>query len=156
MSAEILPFDFEEQAVRVVMRDGDPWFVAANICRVLEIANTIDAVSRLDDGERDCVGITDAIGRERPTNLIEEKLTSARRSGKLFVQTPHVSVGIGVLNSCRRSKAAPNMRGFFHGRASGATERWAVPTSGNANPIRPATRDWRHGGRDNPDCRRPL
>lgn len=33
MSAEIIPFDFEEQAVRVVMRGEDPWFVAADVCR---------------------------------------------------------------------------------------------------------------------------
>lgn len=51
MSAEVIPFDFEEQAVRVVMRDNEPWFVAADICRVLEVANATDAVKRLDEDE---------------------------------------------------------------------------------------------------------
>ncbi len=36
MGAELIPFDFEEQAVRVVVIDGEPWFVAADVCRVLE------------------------------------------------------------------------------------------------------------------------
>ncbi|MFP4044824.1 MAG: Bro-N domain-containing protein [Rhodosalinus sp.] len=57
MSAEIIPFDFEEQAVRVVMRDGEPWFVAADVCRVLEHSNPSVAVSRLDDDERDTIDL---------------------------------------------------------------------------------------------------
>lgn len=32
---QIVPFDFETQAVRVVMRDGQPWWVASDVCRVL-------------------------------------------------------------------------------------------------------------------------
>lgn len=90
MSAEIIPFDFEEQAVRVVMRGDDPWFVANDVCRVLEIGNPRDALSRLDDDERDCVGITDAIGRERQTNVINESglyalvLTSRKEAARRF------------------------------------------------------------------------
>lgn len=67
--AEIIPFDFEEQAVRVVMRGDDPWFVAADICRVLEIQNTTDAVKRLDEDE---VTLDQIEGSHRPTNLVSE------------------------------------------------------------------------------------
>lgn len=90
MSAEIIPFDFEEQAVRVVMRDGEPWFVANDVCRVLEIGNPRDAVARLDDDERDSVGIADAIGRERETNAVSESglyaliFTSRKAEAKRF------------------------------------------------------------------------
>lgn len=52
MSAPLIPFDFETNAVRVSMREGAPWFVAADVCRVLEIANPRDAVSRLGDDEK--------------------------------------------------------------------------------------------------------
>lgn len=69
MSAEIIPFDFEEQAVRVVMRDDEPWFVAADICRVLEIRNTSDAVKRLDEDE---VTLDQIEGSHRETNLVSE------------------------------------------------------------------------------------
>ncbi|HMO07029.1 MAG TPA: Bro-N domain-containing protein [Paracoccaceae bacterium] len=65
----IIPFDFEEQAVRVVMRDGEPWFVAADVCRVLEILNTSDAVKRLDEDE---VTLDQIEGNHRPTNLVSE------------------------------------------------------------------------------------
>ena len=31
--------------VRVVERDGEPWFVAADVCKALEIANNRDALT---------------------------------------------------------------------------------------------------------------
>lgn len=53
-------FDFQDAPVRVMMRDEQPWFVAADVCRVLEIANSRDAVSGLDDDEKTTVGNTDS------------------------------------------------------------------------------------------------
>ena len=47
-----MPFVFEGAEVRVVMRDGAPWFVLADVCRVLEIAEAHRAASRLDDDEK--------------------------------------------------------------------------------------------------------
>ena len=38
--------------VRVVMRDGEPWFIAADICRALDVDNNRQAVSRLDEDEK--------------------------------------------------------------------------------------------------------
>ncbi|QEW27835.1 BRO-N domain-containing protein [Roseovarius indicus] len=87
MSAEIIPFDFEEQAVRVVMRGEDPWFVAADVCRVLEIQNATDVVKRLDEDE---VTLDTIEGNHRPTNLINESglyalvLTSRKEQAKRF------------------------------------------------------------------------
>jgi len=37
--------------VRIVMRDGDPWFVAADVCRALDVGNISQAVSRLEQDE---------------------------------------------------------------------------------------------------------
>lgn len=69
--SEIIPFDFDEQAVRVLMRDGAPWFVAADVCRVLEIGNSRDAVSRLDDDEKG-VATTDTLGGAQKMTIISE------------------------------------------------------------------------------------
>ena len=44
----IVPFDFESHAVRSVLIDGAPWFVAADVCRVLEHSNPGQAVTALD------------------------------------------------------------------------------------------------------------
>lgn len=38
--------------MRVVNRDGEPWFVAADVCRALDIGNPTQACSRLDEDEK--------------------------------------------------------------------------------------------------------
>lgn len=63
--SNILPFNFEQQAVRVVTREGQPWFVLADLCEVLEIANVGNAAARLKDTEKDNIRLTDAIGRSQ-------------------------------------------------------------------------------------------
>lgn len=47
-------------SVRTVLVDGEPWFVAADVCSCLGIVNGRDAVARLDP---DAVGTTDIIDR---------------------------------------------------------------------------------------------
>lgn len=42
----------EGSQLRVMDRDGEPWFVASDVCRCLELGNTAMAISRLDDDER--------------------------------------------------------------------------------------------------------
>jgi len=41
------------------MKDGEPWFVAADVCRVLEIGNPSQALARLDDDEKSSIRSTD-------------------------------------------------------------------------------------------------
>ena len=41
--------DFGE--IRAIEQNGDPWFVAADVCRALELEDVNKAVSRLDDDE---------------------------------------------------------------------------------------------------------
>ena len=38
--------------MRTVIRDGEPWFVAVDVCRALDIQNTANALSRLDEDEK--------------------------------------------------------------------------------------------------------
>ena len=58
-------------SVRAVMRDGEPWFVAADVCAALEIANPSDALRRLDGDERTLDSIEGA-SNGLPVNLINE------------------------------------------------------------------------------------
>lgn len=53
MNSELQIFDFQEQPVRILDREGQPWFIASDVCRVLEIGNPRDAVSALEDDEKD-------------------------------------------------------------------------------------------------------
>lgn len=46
---------FEHEAfgqIRVIDRNGEPWFVAVDVCRALSIVNTTDALTRLDEDEK--------------------------------------------------------------------------------------------------------
>lgn len=54
--------------VRTVTVDGEPWFVAKDVCDVLDISNVSQAVARLDDDERAMRNI----GRQGETNIVTE------------------------------------------------------------------------------------
>ena len=51
-TAEIQIFCYKSLPVRTTEIDGEIWFVAKDVCEVLEIANSRDAVSNLDDDEK--------------------------------------------------------------------------------------------------------
>lgn len=34
------------------MRDGEPWFVAADVCKALDVGNPSQAIARLEDDEK--------------------------------------------------------------------------------------------------------
>lgn len=84
-------FEYEDnRPFRIIDVNGDPWFVLADVCRELEITNVGDAASRLDEDEKDNIGIPDAIGRNRRTVIINESglysviLTSRKKEAKRF------------------------------------------------------------------------
>lgn len=50
---ELTTFKHEQfGTIRGLLIDGEPWFVAADVCKALDISNTTDAIKRLDDDER--------------------------------------------------------------------------------------------------------
>ena len=52
-SNHVLPFRFEQQEVRVIQDEGgDPWFVAKDVCQVLDVSNVTAAVEGLDEDEK--------------------------------------------------------------------------------------------------------
>lgn len=54
----LTPFEFEGTAVRVTGKEGEPWFVLADVCRVLEIGNPSQAATRLDNDEKSSISAT--------------------------------------------------------------------------------------------------
>ena len=70
----IVPFDFNCHTVRVIMRDGEPWFIASDICKALNYLNVSKAIGdHLDIDERAITVIptpNDSLGV--PTNIISE------------------------------------------------------------------------------------
>ncbi|MBB2167261.1 phage antitermination protein [Gluconacetobacter aggeris] len=90
MSALVLPFAFEGHEVRIVTRDGTPWWVATDVCTVLDIVNPTRAMDRLDADDRALHIMKGADGRPRETSIINESglwslvLTSRKAAAKRF------------------------------------------------------------------------
>lgn len=65
-------FDGDEpHGLRVVMRDGEPWFVAKDVCAVLEHSNYRMAVEPLDDDEKGVSSIY-TLGGEQSMLIVSE------------------------------------------------------------------------------------
>lgn len=64
-------FQFHTKTVRVVEIDGDPWFVAADVCKALDIANMSDGISNLDSTDVSHARLTPT-GRARPNKIVSE------------------------------------------------------------------------------------
>lgn len=69
---EIQPFNFHGNQVRVVMVDGDPWWVAVDVCQVLEIKDARQAAARLDQEDRCQTTVLDARGVAQDTWAVNE------------------------------------------------------------------------------------
>lgn len=64
----VTPFTFENHEVRTLLKNGEPWFVAQDVCVALKIQNVTQAVEKLDDDERSMFNI----GRQGSVNIINE------------------------------------------------------------------------------------
>ncbi|WP_170291946.1 BRO family protein [Heliobacterium mobile] len=82
-------FNYEGNQVRTVMIDGQPWFVAKDVCEVLGISKSRDAIGRLDK-EDTCPVILDTSRGPRELTTINEPglysliLTSRKPEAKEF------------------------------------------------------------------------
>jgi prophage antirepressor-like protein len=82
-------FDFEEQPVRGLLIDGEPWMVANDVCRVLDLANPRQVVSALDEDEKG-VHTMDTLGGQQEMTIISESgfyalvFTSRKPEAKRF------------------------------------------------------------------------
>lgn len=69
MTSEIQSYNFNGAALRTLTdENGEPWFVAKDVCDILEISNPSDALKRLDDDERSRFNL----GRQGETNIVNE------------------------------------------------------------------------------------
>ena len=66
-----LALTFEQYEVRLAMVDGEPWWVLADVCAVLEIENPRNAAARLDDDEKG-VHSMDTLGGSQEMIIVSE------------------------------------------------------------------------------------
>ncbi|MDC9607260.1 Bro-N domain-containing protein [Xenorhabdus griffiniae] len=67
-SSEFTTFKFDGKDVRVVKKDNEPWFVAVDLCNVLNLQNPSKALKVLDENERSNF----KLGRQGDANIISE------------------------------------------------------------------------------------
>ena len=64
-------FNYQNNQIRVVMLDGQPWWVAKDVCDILNLSNTTEAIRALDDDEKSTLRISEG-GPE--VNIVKEEL----------------------------------------------------------------------------------
>lgn len=69
---EIQVFNYQNNEVRTVELNGEPWFVLRDVCQVLGISNHKMTAQRLEDDEVSLADLTDSIGRQQETTIINE------------------------------------------------------------------------------------
>ena len=66
---------FENQEfgqVRVIDRNGEPYFVLKDVCEALGIEQPVRVAERLDEDEVSQDHVTDSLGREQQTYIVNE------------------------------------------------------------------------------------
>lgn len=72
---KLTPFLFEgEVTVRVLDRGGEPWFVAADVCRALGLTNPSEVVKALDDDEKGISSTDTTMGNQEVIVVSESGL----------------------------------------------------------------------------------
>ena len=68
---EIQVWNYESSEVRTVQVNGEPWFVLSDVCKVLEISNSRNISSRLEQDEKG-VTLVDTLGGAQQMTIINE------------------------------------------------------------------------------------
>jgi len=69
---DLIPFSYVGHQVRVVTRAGEPWFVLADVCGVLELTNPTMAARGVDGDALSTAEVTDALGRRQTARVVAE------------------------------------------------------------------------------------
>ena len=65
---QLQTYIFDHQNVRIIEINSEPWFVAADVCRVLALTNPTVAINRLENDERSKYNL----GRQGEANIVNE------------------------------------------------------------------------------------
>ena len=112
VSVPAIEFSFEGRSVRTVVKDAQTWFVAADVCAVLEHSDASKAVSRLDDDEKGATNVR-TLGGVQEMNVVNESgvynliFTSRKPQAKVFRRW----VTDEVLPSIRKTGGYQSARG---------------------------------------------
>jgi prophage antirepressor-like protein len=106
MGNQLQLFKYPDKPVRTVTIDGDPWFVAKDVCEILEIGNSRMALDRIGTSMKGVHSI-DTLGGNQQMSVINEAgvyklaFTSRKEGAEQFTDW----VASDVLPSIRRHGA---------------------------------------------------
>lgn len=69
---ELRTWDFSGSEVRTIEMNGEPWWVLKDVCDVLELGSPHKVADRLEEDERNQIPLTDSLGREQNTTIVNE------------------------------------------------------------------------------------
>lgn len=70
--SDVIPFTYEGSAVRTLLIDGEPWFVLADLCKVLDLSNPTMVADRVDSDALSTAEVIDAKGRTQTARIVSE------------------------------------------------------------------------------------
>ncbi|EEW7518464.1 Bro-N domain-containing protein [Escherichia coli] len=101
---DLVVLRFDGVDVRVVYLNGDPWFVAKDVCAALELTNSRTALQMLDDDEKG-VNLTYTPGGNQNMSIISEsgfyKLIARSRKEQYQISASEKG---RELQACKRKK----------------------------------------------------
>lgn len=142
----LAPFQFENHAMRTVVENDQIWFVAKDVCDILEIVDFKQAISRLDDDERGGYKVPTPGGLQE-TNCINESglyalvLRSNKPQAKAFRKwiTNEVLPSIRKTGGYGQCILTPEFQSFIRATVANevntALESKTKPVSLNKNPL---------------------
>lgn len=65
-------FSYGEQQVRTVLIDEEPWWVLADVCKVLGLRDARAVANRLDEDDRNLSTVIDSKGRRQKSYIVNE------------------------------------------------------------------------------------
>lgn len=71
-TSQFVPFTYDGATIRTIVIDGEPWFVLADLCKVLCIAEVSIVRRRLDDALCQTHPVFDSLGRTQQATIVNE------------------------------------------------------------------------------------
>lgn len=138
-------FTYESNEVRTVMRNGEPWFVLKDVCRVLSIGNPDDVFALPDNDEKGVAQIDTPGGKQKMSIINESGLYNViLRSDKPEAKPFRKWVTGTVLPSIRRTG------GYSIGKALPETDKTALAEAKVKNSRARAASVWLRLAQMNP------
>lgn len=147
----IIPYTFPEtnQPIRVVVIDGEPWWLAGDVCAALDLANVGNALARLDDDEKGSIRLADGTPGNPNRAIVNEPglysliLRSDRPEARAFKRWITHEVIPSIRRTGQYGSAAPReMTKLEALRAAIESEQARLEAEERVRALEPAAAAW--------------